>query len=72
MQAFADKYPNMKLIIAHLGSIEHINAIKAAKHGNIYTDTSGYLSSLNNVIEYAVDAIGSERILFGTDMYSPV
>ena len=72
MPAFADKYPNMKLIIAHLGSIEHINAIKAAKHGNIYTDTSGYLSSLNNVIEYAVDAIGSERILFGTDTYSPV
>ena len=71
MPAFVDKYPNMKLIIAHLGSREHIDAIKAAKHGNIYTDTSGGLSSLNNVIEYAVEAVGSEKILFGTDTYSP-
>lgn len=72
MPAFADRYPNMKLIIAHLGSKAHIDAIKAAKHGNIYTDTSGYLSSLNNVIEYAVESVGSEKILFGTDTYSPV
>jgi predicted TIM-barrel fold metal-dependent hydrolase len=72
MPAFADKYPNMKLIIAHLGSRAHIDAIKAAKHGNIYTDTSGGLSSLNNVIEYAVASVGSEKILFGTDTYSPV
>ncbi len=71
MPAFADKYPNMKLIIAHLGSLEHLEAIKEAKHGNIYTDTSGYLSSLNNIVEYAVDAVGSEKILFGTDTYSP-
>lgn len=72
MPEFTDKYPNMKLIIAHLGSRDHISAIQAAKHGNIYTDTSGYLSSLNNVIEYAVNAVGSEKILFGTDTYSPV
>lgn len=71
MPTFADKYPNMKLIIAHLGSREHIDAIKAAKHGNIYTDTSGGLSSLNNIIEYAVESVGSEKILFGTDTYSP-
>ena len=71
MTRFADKYPDMKLIIAHLGSMAHIDAIKTAKHGNIYTDTSGGLSSLNNVIEYAVENIGSEKILFGTDTYSP-
>ena len=72
MPRFADKYPDMKLIIAHLGSIAHINAIKSAKHGNIYTDTSGYLSGVNNIIEYAVDAVGSEKILFGTDTYSVI
>lgn len=71
MPRFADKYPNMKLIIAHIGSRAHIDAIKAAKHGNIYTDTSGSLSALNNIIEYAVQSIGSEKILFGTDTYSP-
>lgn len=71
MPQFADRYPNMKLIIAHLGSKEHIEAIQSAKHGNIYTDTSGVLSSLNNIVEYAVEKIGSEKILFGTDTYSP-
>ena len=67
---FADKYPNMKLILAHLCSEEHVDVIQNAKHRNIYTDTSGSASSMNNVLEYAVGRIGSDRILFGTDGYS--
>ena len=70
MVGYADKYSNMKLIIAHLGSIEHIEAIKNARHGNIFTDTSGYASCFNNIIEYAVGEVGSEKIFFGTDTYS--
>ncbi len=70
MPTFTDKYPKMKLIIAHLGSLEHIQAVKQAKHGNIYLDTSGVASSKNNIIEYAIQEIGSEKIFFGTDTYS--
>ena len=70
MVNFADKYPDMNLIIAHLGSEEHIEAIESAKYGNIYTDTSGYLSCQNNIIEYAVERVGSEKIFFGTDTYA--
>ncbi len=70
MPAFADKYPDMKLIIAHLGSMEHVDAIASAAHGNIYTDTSGSASALNNIVEYAVKRVGSKKILFGTDTYS--
>ncbi len=66
----ADDYPRMKLIIAHLGGEEWINAIKNSRHKNIYTDTSGAASFANNVIEFAVSSIGSDRILFGTDTYS--
>ena len=44
--------------------------IEKAKYGNIYTDTSGGFSYFNNVVEYAVDRVGSEKILFGTDAYS--
>ena len=69
MVQYADKYPNMNLIIAHLGSMAHIEAIEKAKNGNIYTDTSGSLSSQNNVVEYAVDRVGAEKIFFGTDTY---
>ena len=70
MPSFADKYPDMKLIIAHVASKEHVDAIANAKHGNIYTDTSGGASARNNIIEYAVKRVGSEKILFGTDTYS--
>ena len=70
MVEYADKYQKMKLIIAHLGSLEHIEAISKAKYGNIYTDTSGIASSKNNVIEYAVEHIGADKIFFGTDTYS--
>ena len=67
---FADKYPNMTLVLAHLCSEEHVDVIQKAKNGNVYTDTSGSASYLNNVLEYAVDRIGSEKILFGSDNYS--
>lgn len=70
MPAFADKYPNMKLIIAHLGNDVFMDAVAAAKHGNIYVDTSGSASHSNNVVERAVKRIGAEHILFGTDGYS--
>jgi hypothetical protein len=38
--------------------------------GNVYVDTSGSASMQNGIIEYAVNRIGSERILFGSDTYS--
>lgn len=67
---FADSFPNVTFIIAHLGGALHINAIKNAKHRNVYTDTSGKASLKNMLIEYAVSQIGSDRILFGTDTYA--
>ena len=60
----------MNLIIAHVYGMEHIEAIEQAKHGNVFTDTSGRVSNANNVIEYAVQRVGSEKIFFGTDTYS--
>ena len=66
----ADTFPHATFIVAHLGGALHINAVKNAKHRNIYTDTSGMASLKNKLIEYAVSQIGSDRILFGTDTYA--
>ncbi len=66
----ADEYPDVTFIFAHLGSVPHVDAIERAKHRNIYTDTSGGASVNNRVIEYAVERVGSDRILFGTDTYA--
>lgn len=68
----ADKYPDVKFIMAHLNGNpdDHIAAVKLAKNGNVYTDTATAGSIRNRSIEYAVSQIGSERILFGTDSYA--
>ncbi len=70
MPTLIDNYPDMKLIIAHLDSAEHIEAIASARHGNIYADTSAGGTAINNIVEYAVERVGSEKILFGTDTYA--
>jgi len=70
MPELCDNYPRMRLIIAHVGSEDHVQAVKRSKAENIFLDTSGGASNLNNVIEYATETVGAEKILFGTDTYS--
>ena len=70
MVAFADRYPNMRLVIAHLDDEGYVEAMEAAKHKNIYTDTSGGASAANHTLEYTVEKVGADRIFFGTDGYS--
>ena len=67
---FADKYPDVNFILAHIWGKPHVDAIEYSKHGNVYVDTSGSASMQNGIIEYAVERVGSTRILFGTDTYS--
>jgi predicted TIM-barrel fold metal-dependent hydrolase len=70
---FANAFPEVTLIIAHLGcgwdgDLTHqVRAIQANKHGNLYTDTSSAKSITPQLIEWAVQEVGAERILFGTD-----
>lgn len=67
---FADQYPDVTFIMAHLGGRAYVDAIEFAKHGNVFVDTSGINSSRNAVVEYAVERVGSRHILFGTDTYA--
>ncbi len=72
---FANEYPNVRLILAHLGNgggasgdpTLQVRAIQDSQHGNVFVDTSSARSLLPGLIEWAVGEIGSERILFGTD-----
>ncbi len=72
---FADRHPEMSLILAHLGNgggasgspDKQVRAIQASRHGNLYTDTSSAQSLLPQLIEWAVGEIGTDRILFGSD-----
>ncbi len=69
----ADRFPEAKLILAHLGcgwdnDLSHqVRAIQASRHGNVYVDTSSASSLLPGLIEWAVKEVGADRLLFGTD-----
>ncbi|MDO4487752.1 MAG: amidohydrolase family protein [Eubacteriales bacterium] len=70
---FADRFPEIPVIAAHLGSGfdgdpgHHIRAIRESRGGNLYTDTSSMMSLVSNLLEYAIGIMGADHILFGTD-----
>lgn len=70
---FADRYPQVTVIASHLGcgydgSVEHqVNAVAAARHGNLYTDVSSAKSILPNLLEWGAEKISAKKMLFGTD-----
>lgn len=72
---FANAWPNVRLILAHLGNgggaagdpTLQVRAIHACKYDNVFVDTSSARSIMPGLVEWAVKEIGSQRILFGTD-----
>jgi len=66
----AINFPDLTIILAH-AEIVYLGPILAAKHPNIYLDTSfswqHFCSFLPGVAEEAVRICGSEKILFGSD-----
>jgi len=70
---FADAFPGVRLILAHIGwsrdgnMTRQVRAVQMSKQGNVFADTSSSMSITSNLIEWAVGEIGPERILFGTD-----
>ena len=73
---FADAFAQVTVILAHLGHgsdgdpTHQVRAIQAARRGNINADTSSAQNLTPGLIEWAVEQVGPERLLFGTD--SPV
>jgi predicted TIM-barrel fold metal-dependent hydrolase len=70
---FANAYPEMKLLLAHIGCgwdanrTHQVRGIQMSKHGNIWADTSSANSIFPGLIEWAVSEVGADRVLFGTD-----
>ncbi len=70
---FADRFPEVTLILAHCGwSLDgnltrQVRAVAASRHGNVHVDTSSSYSITSNLIEWGVREVGPEKILFGSD-----
>lgn len=64
------RYPDIKLILAHMGgthvdfAIPCIEGIKRKK--NMFLDTSQVRQPI--ILQYAIEKLGSKRILFGSDI----
>jgi len=65
--ALARKYPDVNIIMAHLVGIGFRGVIAAKGLNNLYVDISGAFPEAG-LIEYAVEHLGAERVLFGTDL----
>ncbi len=63
----ASRYPEAKLIMAHLaGNCYHgVKAVKSLK--NVYLDFSGSICGADD-LPYTLERVGVDRLLFGTDM----
>ena len=63
----AERYPEAKIIMAHLGG-EPYHAIRnVAKYKNVWIDHSGTLVGSND-LQHTIDLVGVDRVLFGSDM----
>lgn len=63
--------PGLKVILAHPGEPwGHSQSRFAfvAEYENLYMDTSGYGLFRWNMLRYAIDVCGAEKLLFGSDM----
>lgn len=72
----ADNYPEVPLIFAHLGHefsgyndvMNQVDCLRKTKNQNTLIDTSSLAIHLNGILEEAIKKLGSNRILFGTDI----
>jgi hypothetical protein len=72
---FADRHPQVRVLLAHLGNGAgaddrvdlQVRAAQAARHRNLWIDTSSARSILPGLVEWAVSEVGAERLLFGSD-----
>lgn len=64
----ARRHPKTKILMAHLGGncYDGIPCIRDLK--NVWVDTSGSTFFHGDDLNYTVEQIGAERVLFGTDM----
>jgi predicted TIM-barrel fold metal-dependent hydrolase len=69
MEYIIPKFPQATIVFPHMGQHEDIfrRIDQVAKHSNCYLDIAGSGHERMGMLEYAVQAIGAERVLFGSD-----
>jgi predicted TIM-barrel fold metal-dependent hydrolase len=69
MTEVARRYPRIKLLLGHSLHAKFDEAIALAReHPNLYLDLCAVIDERSDTLERMVAGVGSEKILFGTDM----
>ncbi|HCN07587.1 MAG TPA: amidohydrolase [Lentisphaeria bacterium] len=63
----AARHPQVTIIMPHLAGVGVRGVLDVLPHPNVLIDTSGGLS-VAGLVEYAVDRLGPERLLYGSDV----
>jgi hypothetical protein len=61
-------YPEATVIVAHLTALGVRGVWELADLPNVHIDTSGMQPDAG-IVEYAVNALGADRVVFGSDMF---
>jgi predicted TIM-barrel fold metal-dependent hydrolase len=64
---FARRHPEVKIIMAHLTGVGFRGVLEAKDLPNLHVDTSGGFPE-EGLIEYAVEHLGPDRVLYGSDL----
>ena len=70
VRELAKRFPELKIIMAHLGGNPYNGLPMIRDCKNVWVDLSCTMFH-SDYVDYTVENIGSERILFGTDMVGP-
>jgi hypothetical protein len=62
----ARRHPKTKIIMTHLTGCGPRGVLDIRPCPNVYVDTSGS-QPFSGVVEYAVEKLGAERVLYGSD-----
>ena len=65
--ALGRKYPDVTIIMAHLSGCEARGVLEIKDLPNVVVDTSGG-TPVAGLVEYAVEQLGPDRVLFGSDL----
>ena len=64
----AHDFPNLTIVMYHMGGVKWKEGVdRVKKFDNVYVEVSSSIADVG-MIEYAVKTLGSERVLFGSDM----
>lgn len=62
----AARFPDVKIVMPHLACCGIRGVLDIENHKNVYVDTSGS-QPVSGILEYAVEKLGADRILYGSD-----